>query len=47
VALDGRLANEKFTAKAPPALVAAERAKAEEWRERHAQLLERIARLGA
>jgi len=47
VALDGRLANEKFTAKAPPALVAAERAKAEEWRERHAQLLERIARLGS
>ena len=47
VALDARLANEKFTAKAPPALVQAERAKAEEWRERHAQLLERIARLGA
>jgi len=46
VALDGRLANEKFTAKAPPALVATERAKAEEWRERHAQLRERIARLG-
>ncbi len=47
VALDGRLANEKFTDKAPPALVAAERAKAEEWRTRHAQLLERIAGLGA
>jgi valyl-tRNA synthetase len=46
-ALDGRLANEKFTAKAPPALVAAERAKAEEWRSRHAQLLERITRLGS
>jgi len=47
VALDGRLANEKFTAKAPPPVVAAERAKAEEWRARHAQLLDRIARLGA
>jgi valyl-tRNA synthetase len=47
VALEGRLANEKFTAKAPPALVEAERAKAESWRERHAQLLDRIARLGA
>jgi valyl-tRNA synthetase len=47
VALDGRLANEKFTAKAPPQVVAAERAKAEEWRARHAQLLDRIARLGA
>ncbi len=46
VALDGRLANEKFTAKAPAALVESERAKAEEWRSRHAQLLERIARLG-
>ncbi len=46
-ALDGRLANEKFTAKAPPALVEAERAKAEEWRARHAQLLERITRLGS
>jgi len=47
VALDGRLANEKFTAKAPPQVVAAERAKADEWRARHAQLLDRIARLGA
>jgi valyl-tRNA synthetase len=46
-ALDGRLANEKFVAKAPPQVVAAERAKAEEWRTRHAQLLDRIARLGA
>ena len=46
VALEGRLANEKFTAKAPPQVVAAERAKAEEWRTRHAQLLERIRTLG-
>jgi valyl-tRNA synthetase len=46
-ALEARLANEKFVAKAPPAVVAAERAKAEEWRARHAQLLDRIARLGA
>jgi valyl-tRNA synthetase len=47
VALDGRLANEKFTAKAPAHIVEAERAKAAEWRERHAQLLARIARLGS
>jgi valyl-tRNA synthetase len=46
-ALEGRLANEKFTAKAPPQVVAAERAKADEWRARHAQLLERIGSLGA
>lgn len=46
VALDARLANEKFTAKAPAHIVAAERAKAEEWRERHVQLLERMNRLG-
>lgn len=46
VALDGRLSNEKFTAKAPAHIVAAERAKADEWRERHAQLLERMTRLG-
>ncbi len=47
VALDGRLSNEKFTSKAPAHVVEAERAKAEEWRARHAQLLERITRLGA
>ncbi len=47
IALEGRLANEKFTAKAPPQVVAAERAKADEWRARHAQLVERVARLGS
>jgi valyl-tRNA synthetase len=45
--LDGRLANEKFTAKAPPELVAAERAKAEEWRGRLAQLRTKVTALGA
>ena len=46
-ALDGRLANEKFTAKAPPALVEAERGKAEDWRTRCAQLHAKIVALGA
>ena len=45
-ALDGRLANEKFTAKAPPELVDAERAKAEEWRSRLAQLTSKLRVLG-
>ncbi len=45
--LDGRLTNEKFTAKAPPELVAAERAKAEEWRAKCAQLEAKIAALGS
>ncbi|MEO7999503.1 MAG: class I tRNA ligase family protein, partial [Gemmatimonadaceae bacterium] len=43
--LDGRLSNEKFTAKAPPELVAAERAKAEEWRAKCAQLQAKIRKL--
>jgi valyl-tRNA synthetase len=43
--LDGRLANEKFTAKAPAELVAAERAKAEEWRAKCAQLKAKIEKL--
>ncbi len=45
-ALDGRLANEKFTAKAPPELVVAERAKAEEWRSRLEQLRAKLTALG-
>ncbi|MEN9819023.1 MAG: valyl-tRNA synthetase, partial [Gemmatimonadota bacterium] len=46
-ALEGRLANEKFVAKAPAALVEAERAKAAEWRGRCAQLAAKLAALGA
>jgi valyl-tRNA synthetase len=46
-ALEGRLANEKFTAKAPPALVEAERGKAAEWRGRRDQLAAKLAALGA
>jgi valyl-tRNA synthetase len=46
-ALEGRLANEKFVAKAPVALVEAERAKAAEWRGRCAQLAAKLAALGA
>lgn len=45
--LDGRLANEKFTAKAPPELVAAERAKAEDWRSRCDQLRTKVRTLGS
>ena len=45
-ALDGRLANEKFTAKAPPELVDAERTKAEEWRSRLEQLTAKLKALG-
>jgi valyl-tRNA synthetase len=37
-ALRGRLANERFIAKAPPQVVDAERAKEREWSERHAAL---------
>ncbi|MEP6781233.1 MAG: class I tRNA ligase family protein, partial [Gemmatimonadaceae bacterium] len=44
--LDARLANDKFTAKAPPELVAAERAKAEAWRARCTQIAARIKALG-
>ena len=46
-ALEGRLANEKFVAKAPAALVEAERAKAADWRGRCAQLAAKLAALGA
>jgi valyl-tRNA synthetase len=46
-ALDGRLANEKFVAKAPPALVEAERAKAEEWRARCALMRAKLGTFGA
>ena len=45
-ALRGRLSNEKFTGKAPPELVAAERAKAQEWAARAAQLAAKIRALG-
>jgi valyl-tRNA synthetase len=45
-ALRGRLSNEKFTAKAPPAIVEAERAKEREWAARVEQLTTKIADLG-
>jgi valyl-tRNA synthetase len=44
-ALRGRLANEKFTAKAPPAVVDAERAKEREWSARAEQLRGKVAEL--
>jgi valyl-tRNA synthetase len=44
-ALEGRLSNEKFTAKAPPAVVEAERAKASEWRTRRDALATRLESL--
>ncbi len=43
--LRGRLANEKFTAKAPPAVVEAERAKEREWSARADQLRSKVAEL--
>jgi len=46
-ALDGRLANEKFVAKAPAALVEAERAKAEEWRARCALMRTKLGAFNA
>jgi valyl-tRNA synthetase len=45
-ALRGRLSNEKFTAKAPAAVVEAERAKEREWSERVAQMTQKLAELG-
>ena len=46
-ALLGRLSNEKFKAKAPPAVVDGERAKAAEWQARLAQLRAKLDQLGA
>ncbi|HEY0930060.1 MAG TPA: valine--tRNA ligase [Gemmatimonas sp.] len=46
-ALEGRLANEGFVAKAPPAVVEAERAKAADWRTRAGQLRDKLQALGA
>lgn len=46
-ALRGRLSNEKFTAKAPPAVVEAERAKEQEWAARVSQMQQKIAELGS
>ncbi|MGA1360326.1 MAG: class I tRNA ligase family protein, partial [Gemmatimonadaceae bacterium] len=45
--LRGRLTNESFTAKAPPAVVEAERAKEREWTARVDQLQAKLAELGA
>jgi valyl-tRNA synthetase len=44
-ALRGRLSNEKFMAKAPPAIVEAERAKEAEWQARLDQLQHKLAQL--
>ena len=44
-ALEGRLANEKFVAKAPPDVVEAERRKMAEWSERRQQLREKVQSL--
>jgi valyl-tRNA synthetase len=46
-ALRGRLANEKFTAKAPPAVIDGERAKERDWSARAEQLRAKVAELGA
>jgi valyl-tRNA synthetase len=46
-ALRGRLSNEKFTAKAPPELVDAERAKEREWTARAEQLHAKVRELSA
>ena len=45
-ALRGRLSNEKFTAKAPAAIVEAERAKEREWSQRADQLAAKLRSLG-
>ena len=47
VALDGRLSNEKFTAKAPAAIVDAERAKLVEWKAKRDQLAAKLRSFGA
>ncbi|MBY0492298.1 MAG: valine--tRNA ligase [Gemmatimonadaceae bacterium] len=47
VALAGRLANESFVSKAPPALVEAERAKLVDWQARAEQLRAKLAAFGA
>jgi len=44
-ALSGRLANEKFVAKAPPQVVEAERRKQEEWTARRQQLRDKVQTL--
>lgn len=46
-ALRGRLGNEKFMAKAPPAIVNAERAKEAEWQTRLTQLQDKLTQLNA
>ncbi len=46
-ALLGRLSNDKFVAKAPPAIVEAERAKAAEWQSRLDLLRQKLRQLGA
>jgi valyl-tRNA synthetase len=46
-ALLGRLGNEKFVAKAPPAVVEGEKAKAAEWQSRLTSLQQQLEKLGA
>src|ERR1019366_2538840 len=46
VALRGRLANEKFTSKAPPEIVESEQAKEREWSARAVQLHAKLKELG-
>jgi valyl-tRNA synthetase len=45
-ALRGRLGNESFTARAPAALVEAERAKEREWTQRRDQLAQKVDAMG-
>ena len=47
VALEGRLSNEKFTAKAPEAVVMAERAKLDEWRAKREQMAAKLRSFAA
>ena len=43
--LEGRLSNEKFTSKAPPDVVAGERAKLADWTARRQQLRDKVQTL--
>jgi valyl-tRNA synthetase len=47
VALEGRLGNEKFTAKAPPEIVDAERSKLGEWKAKRDQFVAKLKSFGA
>ncbi len=47
IALEGRLGNEKFTAKAPPEIVDAERTKLGEWKAKRDQFVAKLTSFGA